>query len=507
MTEAGTPSTTLDTAVNRGPSVETPVPQKGGAKFSELLLEVIPSSLLLIDQHMRIILANRNFLEKARRSHRETIGQRLSDVFPPVILSEMKLEARIRQVFQGNELVRGERMTYRAPGVPLRTYYYSIMPVSRRGGNVESVILLMDDVTEQIRLSEDVRRVERHLASVVESASDFIISTDPKGRIITWNRAMEKATGYTREEVKSHSFFEYFTPQYQVEVTKGFMNPESSKNLAQTEWNLKTKHDQELQVSWVCSTMKNQTGHVEGVVAVGRDLTERRKLEAQVAQSQKLAALGIMAGGIAHEIRNPLSVASSAAQFLMEEDLTPEFLRECAQRIDAGIQRASQIIENLLRFARSPMSNKDMSTVDLAMVVKDTLDLVRNEAKLRKTEILERIPTAPLFISGIANMLQQLLMNLILNAFNAMPDGGTLHVVLDREGDFALVKVGDTGRGIPLDDLNKLFVPFYTTNPVGKGTGLGLSLCYSIVKQHFGAIEVESHEGKGTTFTLKFPLS
>jgi signal transduction histidine kinase len=104
-------------------------------------------------------------------------------------------------------------------------------------------------------------------------------------------------------------------------------------------------------------------------------------------------------------------------------------------------------------------------------------------------------------------MLQQLLMNLILNAFNAMPDGGTLDVVLDREGDFALIKVGDTGRGIPPDDLNKLFVPFYTTNPVGKGTGLGLSLCYSIVKQHFGAIEVESHEGKGTTFTLKFPLS
>lgn len=476
-------------------------------KLYTMLLETIPSSVLLIDQHLRIVSANRNFLEKAKRPDHSTVGQHISEVFPPVILNEMKLEERIRKVFQANKPVTGQRMTYRAPGVPLRIYYYSIVPVTW-GEKTENIILLMDDVTEQTRLSEDVRRAERHLASVVESASDFVISTDPKGRVITWNWAIEKATGYTLEEVKNQFFFEYFAPQHQAEVKNAFMHLESLEHMLQAEWNQKSKHGQDLQVSWVCSTMKNQTAQIEGVVAVGRDLTEHRKLEAQIAQSQKLAALGVMAGGIAHEIRNPLAVASSAAQFLMEDDdeITPEFMKECAQKIYDGIQRSSVIVENLLRFARSPAPDKEMVSVDLVVVAKDTLELVRNEAKLRKVRIIERIPAVPLIINGSENMLQQLFMNLLFNAFNAMPAGGKVDVIVNRERDFAFVKIGDTGCGIPQNQLDKIFDPFYTTSPVGKGIGLGLSLCYSIVKQHFGAIEVESCEGVGTTFVVRLPL-
>jgi PAS domain S-box-containing protein len=469
-----------------------------------MLLSVIPSSVLLIDRGLRILSANQNFLEKARRSESDTVGHRLDDVFPPGIVEEMELERRIRDVFLTSKPIEGERMTYRAPGVPLRIYYYSIVPVEW-DERIECVMFLMEDVTEQIRLSEEVRQVERHLASVIESASDVIISTDSCGRILSVNPAGERATGYKLEEIKHHGCHELFAPEHQLAVKETFENCENLEQMKQTEWNLATEDGRRIPVSWVCSKMKNETGKVEGIVAVGRDLTERRKLEAQILQSQKMAALGVMAGGIAHEIRNPLAVSSAAAQFLMAPNIPPEFLKECADKIHTGICRASSIIGNLLRFARSA-EPKDIEPVDLIAVIKDALMLVANEARFQQVNVVLRIPESPIMALGNACLLQQMVMNLILNSCKAMPKGGALEILLERNGDEALLRIRDTGCGIPENQLDNIFDPFYTTNQVGEGTGLGLCLCYSIVKQHFGAIEVESAEGEGTTFAVRLPL-
>jgi len=473
-------------------------------KLYHMLLSVIPSSVLLIDRGLRILSANQNFLEKARRSESDTVGHRLDEVFPAVIVEEMNLERRIRDVFLTNTPVEGERMTYRGPGVPLRIYYYSIVPVEW-DERIECVMFLMEDVTEQIRLSEEVRQVERHLASVIESASDVIISTDSCGRILSLNPAGEKATGYKVEEIKHHCCHELFAPEHQLAVKETFENCENLEQMKQTEWNLATEDDRRIPVSWVCSKMKNEAGKVEGIVAVGRDLTEQRKLEAQILQSQKMAALGVMAGGIAHEIRNPLAVSSAAAQFLMAPNIPPEFLKECADKIHTGICRASSIIENLLRFAR-PAEPRDIEPVDLIAVIKDALMLVANEARFQQVNVVLRIPESPIMALGNACLLQQMVMNLILNSCKAMPKGGVLEILLERNGDEALLRIRDTGCGIPENQLDNVFDPFYTTNPVGEGTGLGLSLCYSIVKEHFGAIEVQSAEGEGTTFAVRLPL-
>ncbi len=169
--------------------------------------------------------------------------------------------------------------------------------------------------------------------------------------------------------------------------------------------------------------MKDHLSQTAGVVAVGRDLTERRKFEAQLLQSQKLAALGVMAGGIAHEIRNPLAVCSSAAQFIMEEDISPEFRRECADKIHTGIQRASMIIENLLRFAR-PSVKTELKEIDLTALIEETLSLVTNQARIQKIELHSQLPPRPILISGMEGLLQQAFLNLLLNAIKAMPDGG-----------------------------------------------------------------------------------
>jgi len=471
----------------------------------EMLLSAIPSSVLLIDEDWYILSANRNFLEKARRSAEETIGRKLSEVFPETILSEIDLERKIREVFKTNEPVQGERIAYRAPGIPLRIYYYSIIPVVRRG-ITELMMLLLEDVTEQIQLSKEVHQVESHLASVVESASDIVVSTDPEGRIISWNRAAEAATGYQLADVVNRLLHEFFAPEHQGAAADTFEKLKSLEPPAQPEWNLMSKDGQHVPVAWVCSKMKDETGKVEGIVAVGRDLTERHKLEAQVLQSQRLVALGVMAGGIAHEIRNPLSVSSAAAQFLLQEDTASEFVKECAQKIHAGIQRASLIIENLLRFAR-PSPLRELERVNLGAVVKDTVALAANGARLHKISLKVTIPDEPIVVLGNACLLQQMIMNFVLNALKAMPRGGVLEITLGRNGEKALLRIRDTGCGVPAESLDKIFDPFYTTSPVGDGVGLGLSLCYSIIKQHFGAIEVESTEHQGSTFTIHLPLS
>jgi PAS domain S-box-containing protein len=468
-----------------------------------MLLDAIPSSVLLIDQNMCIVSANRNFLEKGQRTIANTIGYRLEEVFPTVILDRMDITKRIRQVFEENQAAKGERMTYRAPGVPIRIYYYSILPFTWHG-QVEAAILLMDDVTEQVRLSEEVRRVEQHLASIVESASDIILSTDRKGMILTWNTAAERLSGYAATEVLESYFTDFCTDEDRKDIHNILSRIDTRKYAQMKECPLQTKKGTFIPVSWVFSPRKDSSNQTVGIVAVGRDLTERQKFETELHQSQKFAALGVMAGGIAHEIRNPLAICSSSAQFLMEEDGTPDFRRECAEKIHKGIQRTSSIIENLLKYSH-PSTTTRTTPVNLASLIKETLTLVTYHANIFKIEMASSFPKEPIMVEGVATLLQQVFMNLFLNAINAMPTGGRLGIDVKMDHSEVRVQVTDTGCGIPAREIGKIFDPFYTTSTVGKGTGLGLSLCYSIVKQHQGTIDAESVEGQGSVFTVKLP--
>lgn len=469
----------------------------------DTLLEAIPSSVLIMDLDLRIVLANRNFLHKNRLSQKEVIGKEIERLLPRSIVDNTDIAKKLRQVLADNRPIYGECMTYRAPGAPIRLYYYSIVPFDW-GGKVENVVLLMEDVTEQVRLNGEVRRIEGHLASVVESAMDIVLSTDSEGRILTWNTAAERLSGYSRTQVKGTVFLDWMWPDHRDDFLRVFDKLRTIDETQTGEWDLITSVGTRLPISWVLSPMKDENARSIGVVGVGRDLSERRKLEAQLLQTQKLAALGVMADGIAHEIRNPLAICSSAAQILLEDDVTPELSKVCVKKILAGIQRASITIENLLRFAR-PSPTTDMQPVDLVAAIGASLDLVQHRAKIHKTTIHAPLPQDPLLIRGNSGQIQQVFLNLFLNAIASMPDGGDLHVEVERVADEAIIRVEDTGRGMSEEVLNNIFDPFFTLSPVGKGVGLGLSICYSIVEQHFGRIEVESEIGKGTIFKLRFP--
>ena len=473
-------------------------------EFHDLLVNVIPSSILLIDRNLQVLFANRNFLEKICRSKDNIVGKRLSQVFPELIIEELGLKAEIRGVFDSDGSTRERRLTYRAPGVPMRTYYYRMIPVIWTA-NVDAVLLLMDDVSEQIQLSKEVRCAERHLASVVDSASDIVLSTDTEGRIMTWNPAAERISGYRAGDVKGRSLFEYFAKEHREDAKAFLSTLELQEGPRTADWILLTADEASVFVSWVFSTMKDEASHTTGVVAVGRDQTERRKLEVQRLQREKLAALGVMAGGIAHELCNPLAVCSSAAQFLMNDGIKPEFRRECAVKVQNGITRASAIIENVLTFAR-PSEEADFVPLDIVAVLDEMFRLVAYEARTQKIELVPDLPNERIIVNGNKGLLQQVFINLFLNAIKSMTKGGKLRTSAARSGSEVLIRVADTGCGIPQEALAKVFDPFYTMLPMGADTGLGLSLCYSIVKEHLGSIEVESTVGVGTTMTVRLPV-
>ena len=469
----------------------------------QVLLEAIPSSLLLVDRDLGIQMANRNFLEKSRHTQADTLGHRLPEVFPSLFLDNTDIARHIEKVFELNEPTVGDRIAYRAPGGLMRFYYYRIFPLTRHGGG-KHVLLLMDDVTEQTRLSESVRQTERHLATVVESASEVIVSTDPDGTILSWNKSAEQITGWAHQEVCKSLLFKLCAPRCQAEVKHVFYELRKEKTTRSAEWDLLAKSGELIPISWICSPMLDDQSKTMGIVSVGRDLTVSRKLEAELQQARKLAALYVMAGGIAHEIRNPLAICSSSAQFLLEEGNNRVFQKECARKIQTGIGRASAIIENLLNFARlAPRS--DLPRLNLIPILHDTLSLITSQTRKHHIELAVHEPPDPVLVRGDGSLLQQVFMNLFLNAINAMPKGGHLRLSVETDQRQVSVGVADTGCGISKSDVGNIFDPFFTKSSGGNGTGLGLAICYSIIQQHSGAIDVESNEGQGSTFTVRLP--
>jgi PAS domain S-box-containing protein len=472
-------------------------------ELCNLLIQSIPCSILLLDENMRIVFANHNFLENVRLEETLVKGNKLRDVFPEIIIDELGMEAKIRQVFMLNKPTSGERMTYRAPGVPTRTFFYRIIPVCS-AELVESVILIMEDVTEQIRLSENSHRAAQHLSSVVDSISDIVISTDMQGTIITSNPAASIVLGRKPCIEEDQNFLEFCIPEHRKNAGAVIDKLACGIDAVSLECEMVNADGEGVPVSWIISAMKDEHGRPVGLVLAGRDLSERRKFEYRLVQQEKLAALGVMAGGIAHELRNPLAICYSAAQFLIQEDVSPAFHKECVDRIIAGVQRASGIIENLLRFAR-PSSRRERQVLNLADLLREALTLVENEMKLQGIKCRADCLEEEVKVLGSRGMLQQVFINLFLNALRAMNQGGKLSLSTKTDDDRVRISVTDTGCGIAPKALTKIFDPFYTSTREGTGTGLGLSLCYSIMVQHNGTIEAVSQLGKGSTFTVTLP--
>ncbi len=474
-------------------------------QFINRVLESVPISLVVIDHDLRIVSANKNFLSKARHDERQEIGRPISQLFPPVLMRFLQLEAKISAVFASGQTFDGEKMVYRAPGIITRVYYYRLIPI-KSGQRVENVLLLMEDITEREQLGEEVRRAERYLASVIDWASDLVVSMTPQGEVITWNRAAERVSGLVPDQVRGKSFLSLCAADQRRALATQLRRLIQDEESIATEASLITSNpQQQVDVAWNCSAMRDDTGAVVALVAVGRDLTERRRLEAQLAQSAKMASLGVMAGGIAHEIRNPLAIIAASAQLLDEHPHDDELRQQCTQKIVASAQRASLIIEHLLKFAHPPQER--FKLLNIHATLEETFTLLGHQLLVSQVALHRDFSPDVPRLYGNPELLQQVFTNLILNACNAMPQGGELTVQSRLIDDLIELRFSDSGHGIIDKHMAKIFDPFFTTRAVGKGTGLGLSISYSIVQQHHGTMEVVSEPEQGATFIIRLPIT
>jgi hypothetical protein len=245
---------------------------------------------------------------------------------------------------------------------------------------------------------------------------------------------------------------------------------------------------------------------VEGSILVFEDVTARARLEEQLQISDKMASIGLLAAGVAHEVNTPLTGISSYTQMLLDRADPEDPQTKLLEKIERQTFRAAKIVNGLLTLARGGQAGNERAPVDLNVVVNDVLSLLEHQFKTVNIQVRRDLAPVPPVVYGMEHKLQQVFLNLFINARDAMPRGGWLSVATRAAGTWATVEVGDTGAGIPAEHLSRIYDPFFTTKALGQGTGLGLSITYGIVGEHDGTIACESRPGEGTRFRLALPL-
>jgi signal transduction histidine kinase len=243
-----------------------------------------------------------------------------------------------------------------------------------------------------------------------------------------------------------------------------------------------------------------------GTIVILEDVTRRVELEEQLQISEKMASIGLLAAGVAHEVNTPLTGISSFTQMLLEGADPEDPRTRLLEKIERQTFRAARIVNGLLSLSRPPSAaGRDVTAVDINVVLNDVLSLLEHQFQVQHVRVRRDVSATAVPVVGSEQKLQQVFLNLFLNAKDAMPKGGWLSVTTSLKDGKAVVEVADTGSGIPSEHLARIYDPFFTTKSIGRGTGLGLSISYGIVREHHGSIECESILGQGTRFVVEFP--
>ena len=352
----------------------------------------------------------------------------------------------------------------------------------------------------------EYERLKDFNENIVESINVGVMALDMEDRIESWNAQMEVMYAVPRWQTMTQPLKAVFPPEFVEEFDRMRQEP-GIRNLYK--FRLKTPAGEVRTVNVAMAPLVTRTFQVIGRLVIMDDITERVDLEIQLSQSDKLSSIGLLAAGVAHEVNTPLAVISSYTQMLSKQLQGDPQKASLLEKITRQTFRASEIVNNLLNFSRT--SGSEVGDVDVNKVITDTLALLEHQFKVAKVQVQNSPEPKLPAIQGNAGRLQQVFLNLFLNAKDAMPGGGTLRVST-LNGESVSVSISDTGTGIAPEHIQRIYDPFFTTKTApregqARGTGLGLSVTYGIIQEHAGKIRVESHPGEGTTFTLDFPLS
>ncbi len=350
----------------------------------------------------------------------------------------------------------------------------------------------------------EYERLKDFNENIVESINVGVLAVDLEDRIESWNSQMEVMYATPRALALDRSLSQIFPPAFMDAFYRVRQNP-GIHNLYK--FRLGSPSGETRIANIAIAPLVTRNFQVIGRLIIVDDITERLELESQLSQAEKMSSIGLLAAGVAHEVNTPLAVISSYAQMLAKRVQNDPKQAEILAKITGQTFRASEIVNNLLNFSRT--SGVEFNQVDLNHVLSDTLALLEHQLKIARVKVQEELAPDLPPIFGSANKLQQVFLNLFLNARDAMPGGGTLKVSTTN-GDGVNVTITDTGSGIAQEHIARIYDPFFTTKSGGqggqrRGTGLGLSVSYGIIQEHAGKIQVNSRPGEGTTFSLAFP--
>ena len=352
----------------------------------------------------------------------------------------------------------------------------------------------------------EYERLKDFNENIVESINVGVMALDMEDRIDSWNAQMEVMYALPRWQALTQPVRSVFPAEFVEEFTRVRQNA-GINNLYK--FRLQTPAGETRTVNVAIAPLVTRKFQVIGRLVIMDDITERVELEGQLSQADKLSSIGLLAAGVAHEVNTPLAVISSYTQMLAKQLQGDPQKSGLLEKITRQTFRASEIVNNLLNFSRT--SGAEFADVDINKVITDTLALLEHQFKTSKIQVQSELTPGISAIQGNPGRLQQVFLNLFLNAKDAMPGGGQLHVATSN-GDMVSVSVSDTGSGIAPEYIQRIYDPFFTTKTAPKegqnrGTGLGLSVTYGIIQEHAGKIRVESNPASGTTFALDFPLS
>jgi two-component system, NtrC family, sensor kinase len=354
--------------------------------------------------------------------------------------------------------------------------------------------------------ASEYERLKDFNENIVESISVGVLAVDLEDRIESWNSQMEVMYAMPRSQVLGERLSEVFPSSFVEEFYRVRQNP-GIHNLYKFRMNTRAGDTRIANIA--IAPLVTRKFSVIGRLIIVDDITERIELESQLSQAEKLSSIGLLAAGVAHEVNTPLAVISSYAQMLSKQIDGDAKLGPLLEKITRQTFRASEIVNNLLNFSRTGAT--EFSEIDLNKIIRETLALLEHQLRTSRIKVEAQLHEGLPRIHGNAGKLQQVFLNLFLNAKDAMAGkGGTLRIGTSN-GDAVQVDISDSGAGIAPEHINKIYDPFFTTKASpregqSRGTGLGLSVTYGIIQEHAGKIRVDSQPGQGTRFQLEFPL-
>ena len=476
-------------------------------RLQSTALEAAANGIVITDRDGTILWINPAFTAMTGFASTDVLGQDIRVLSGPDRFSSTY--DTIWTVVRSSRQWQGELVSRRKDG-SLYVEEMTVTPVRSESGEISHVVAIKQEITERKRAEEKMREQ----AALLDEAQDAIIVRGFDGSITFWNKGAERLYGWTIDEVRHDKTSEFlFTDLSNVlEAQREVLEKGSwSGELRQA-----TKGGATIIVQSRWTLVKDDHGKPKSVLIINTDMTEKRSLESQFLRSQRMESIGILAGGIAHDLNNVLAPILMAVQVLQRK-LSDDQSRQVLSTLEQSARRGSNIVKQVLTFARG--LEGDRVLIQPRHLIREISSIV-GETFPKSISVRSDAERDLWAVWGDPTQLHQVLLNLCVNARDAMPNGGTLtigaqNVLLDahyakmnvdaKAGPYVVISVCDTGTGIEPRILDKIFEPFFTTKEPGKGTGLGLSTVYSIVKSHSGFVHTASEVGKGTTFTVYLP--